>query len=71
MAILYISDDLPSVADICHHIAILHEGEIVELDSTERIFSAPQHPYTRRLIAALPARLALHAPRVGAVTSGL
>jgi ABC-type dipeptide/oligopeptide/nickel transport system ATPase component len=71
MAILYISHDLPSVADICHRIAILHEGEIVELDSTERIFSAPQHPYTRRLIAALPARLALSAARVSAATSGL
>jgi ABC-type dipeptide/oligopeptide/nickel transport system ATPase component len=71
MAILYISHDLPSVADICHRIAILHEGEIVELDSTERIFNAPQHPYTRRLIAALPARLALHAARVSAATSGL
>jgi ABC-type dipeptide/oligopeptide/nickel transport system ATPase component len=71
MAILYISHDLPSVADICHRIAILHEGEIVELDSTERIFNAPQHPYTRRLIAALPARLALNAARVSAATSGL
>ena len=71
MAILYISHDLPSVADICHRIAILHEGEIVELDSTERIFRAPQHPYTRRLIAALPARLALNAPCVSAATSGL
>jgi ABC-type glutathione transport system ATPase component len=71
MAILYISHDLPSVADICHRIAILHEGEIVELDSTERIFGAPQHPYTRRLIAALPVRLGLHAARVSAATSGL
>ena len=71
MAILYISHDLPSVADICHRIAILHEGEIVELDSTERIFSAPQHPYTRKLIAALPARLGLNAPRVSAATSAL
>lgn len=71
MAILYISHDLPSVADICHRIAILHEGEIVELDSTERIFGAPQHPYTRRLIAALPARLAMNALRVSVATSGL
>jgi len=71
MAILYISHDLPSVADICHRIAILHEGEIVELDSTERIFSAPQHPYTRKLIAALPARLGLKLHRVSVATSGL
>ncbi len=55
MGILYISHDLPSVAGICHRIAILHEGEIVECAPAERIFTSPQHPYTQRLIAALPA----------------
>jgi ABC-type dipeptide/oligopeptide/nickel transport system ATPase component len=54
MAILYISHDLPSVAEICHRIAILHEGEIVECGTTEQIFASPQHEYTRRLMAALP-----------------
>ena len=54
MSILYISHDLPSVAGICHRIAILHEGEIVECAPAERIFTSPRHPYTQRLIAALP-----------------
>jgi peptide/nickel transport system ATP-binding protein len=54
MAILYISHDLASVADICDRIAILHQGEIVECGVTEQIFSSPQHDYTRRLMAALP-----------------
>jgi ABC-type glutathione transport system ATPase component len=54
MSILYISHDLPSVAEICQRIAILHEGEIVESGPTEQIFNAPADPYTRRLIAALP-----------------
>jgi ABC-type dipeptide/oligopeptide/nickel transport system ATPase component len=54
MSILYISHDLPSVAGICHRVAILHEGEIVECDSVERIFTKPQHAYTRRLVASLP-----------------
>jgi len=54
MSILYISHDLPSVAGICQRIAILHQGEIVESGVTEQIFSAPEHPYTRRLMAALP-----------------
>src|SRR6266852_1081393 len=71
MAILYISHDLPSVAGICHRIAILHEGQIVECGATERIFADPQHPYTGRLIAALPARLGLKVPRVSVATSGL
>jgi peptide/nickel transport system ATP-binding protein len=54
MSILYISHDLPSVAGICQRIAILHEGQIVECGPTEQIFTAPEHPYTRRLMSALP-----------------
>ncbi len=54
MSILYISHDLPSVAGICQRIAILHEGQIVELGATEQIFTAPVHAYTRRLMSALP-----------------
>ena len=54
MSILYISHDLPSVAGICQRIAILHEGQIVESGPTRQIFTAPVHPYTQRLMAALP-----------------
>jgi peptide/nickel transport system ATP-binding protein len=54
MAILYISHDLLSIASICHRVAILHQGEIVECAKVEQIFGAPQHAYTRQLIAALP-----------------
>lgn len=54
MAILYISHDLLSVAALCHRIAILRDGEIVECDAPNAIFDSPRHPYTRRLIAALP-----------------
>lgn len=54
MAILYISHDLASVAGICDRIAILHEGQIVELGPTERVMTNPQHEYTQRLMAALP-----------------
>jgi ABC-type dipeptide/oligopeptide/nickel transport system ATPase component len=58
-AILYISHDLLSVASICHRVAILHEGDIVESGSTENILEAPQHPYAQKLIAALPQRPAV------------
>jgi ABC-type dipeptide/oligopeptide/nickel transport system ATPase component len=54
MSIFYISHDLASVAGICDRIAILHQGLIVECDETERIFTQPQHEYTRQLMAALP-----------------
>jgi ABC-type dipeptide/oligopeptide/nickel transport system ATPase component len=54
MAVLYISHDLLSVSALCHRVAILHEGQIVECGPTEQIFRDPQHAYTRRLIEALP-----------------
>ena len=54
MAILYISHDLASVAGICDRIAILHEGQIVESGTTERVLSNPRHEYTQRLMAAMP-----------------
>ncbi len=55
-AILFISHDLLSVAALCRRIAILNQGEIVECDSPEKIFHRASHPYTRRLVAALPQR---------------
>jgi ABC-type dipeptide/oligopeptide/nickel transport system ATPase component len=54
MAILYISHDLASVAGICDRIAILHQGQIVELGTTEQVLTSPSHEYTQRLMAALP-----------------
>ena len=54
MAILYISHDLLSVATLCHRVAILHDGQIVEIGKPEQVFRSPQHPYTQKLVAALP-----------------
>ena len=56
MAILYISHDLLSVATLCHRIAILNAGKIIESGTPQEIFNSPRHEYTRSLIAALPAR---------------
>lgn len=71
MGLLYISHDLISVASICHRIAILHQGEIVECSKSEDIFQNPQHPYTRQLIAALPHRpVTLKASLASAASSG-
>jgi ABC-type glutathione transport system ATPase component len=50
MAMLFISHDLRSVAAICDRVAILHEGEIVEMGASEQIFEKPRHPYTQRLL---------------------
>jgi ABC-type dipeptide/oligopeptide/nickel transport system ATPase component len=54
MAILYISHDLLSLATLCHRIAILYEGQIVESGSPNQIFGSPRHEYTQRLVDALP-----------------
>jgi peptide/nickel transport system ATP-binding protein len=54
IGILYISHDLASVAALCHRVAILHNGEIVECAATADLFRAPKHPYTQKLIAAIP-----------------
>jgi len=54
MAVLYISHDLLSVASLCHRIAILRRGQVVETDSREAIFHHPHHPYTQALIGAIP-----------------
>jgi peptide/nickel transport system ATP-binding protein len=54
IAILYISHDLASVASLCHRVAILHEGAIVECDSIDEVFLNPRSGYTKRLISAIP-----------------
>lgn len=55
ISILYVSHDLASVAALCHRVAILHQGSIVECGDTQAVFRAPSHPYTRALIEAVPA----------------
>lgn len=60
IAMLYISHDLLSVASLCHRVAILREGQIVEQGPTATLFRSPQHVYTRQLLAALPGTPVLH-----------
>jgi ABC-type dipeptide/oligopeptide/nickel transport system ATPase component len=54
MSILFISHDLLFASTLCHRIAILHNGEIVECDTPRRIFFHPAHPFTEQLVSALP-----------------
>ena len=52
--ILLISHDLSSLGAIADRVIVLHEGGIVEAGSTAEVLGAPQHPYTRRLLDAIP-----------------
>jgi peptide/nickel transport system ATP-binding protein len=52
-AVLYISHDLASVASICHRIAVLRHGEIVECGSRDDLLLRPEHPYTQQLLSSV------------------
>src|SRR5262245_2442550 len=54
MAILLITHDLGVVAELCHRVAIIYAGRIVEVAPAARIFAEPLHPYTRSLLRCLP-----------------
>ena len=54
MAILFITHDLGIVRKIADHVCVMNHGRIVEAAPVAEIFAAPQHPYTRELIAAQP-----------------
>jgi peptide/nickel transport system ATP-binding protein/oligopeptide transport system ATP-binding protein len=50
IAMLFITHDLRVARYLCDQIAVMHFGKIVEVGSTEEIFTAPKHAYTRKLL---------------------
>ncbi|MEZ2129713.1 MULTISPECIES: dipeptide ABC transporter ATP-binding protein [unclassified Sinorhizobium] len=63
LSMLFISHDLGVVQHMSHRIVVMKDGEIVETGPVESLFDDPRHPYTRDLIAAVPALSAeLRAP---------
>ena len=54
LAVLYISHDIATVGYICNHVAVMYLGRIVEEGKAEDILAQPLHPYTQRLMAAVP-----------------
>ncbi len=54
MSLLFITHDLGIVRKIAQRVCVMKDGKIVEQGTVERVFSAPEHPYTRALLAAEP-----------------
>lgn len=54
LAIVLVSHDLAVVRQVCDRVVVLNDGEIVEQGPRSQIFGAPEHPFTRALLAAVP-----------------
>jgi peptide/nickel transport system ATP-binding protein len=54
VAALYVSHDLAVVATVAHRVAVMYSGRVVELGSAAELFGSSAHPYTQRLVGAIP-----------------
>jgi peptide/nickel transport system ATP-binding protein/peptide/nickel transport system permease protein len=53
-SLLFITHDFGVVSEVCHRVAVMYAGRIVEMGPTEAVLKSPAHPYTERLIACVP-----------------
>ena len=53
-AIILITHNMGIVADLADRVAVMFEGKLVEESTVEKLFSSPEHPYTQKLLAAVP-----------------
>jgi peptide/nickel transport system ATP-binding protein len=68
LTLVFVSHDLSVVRHLCQRVAVMRDGEVVEIGPTERVYEQPEHPYTQRLVAAIPS---LERALAGATTTDL
>ncbi|OZI34672.1 microcin ABC transporter ATP-binding protein [Bordetella genomosp. 10] len=56
LSLLFITHDLRVAARVCDRVAVMRQGEVVELGLVGQVFGAPSHPYSKALLAAVPGR---------------
>lgn len=66
MAVLIITHDLGVVAEIADRVVVMENGVLVEAGTVREVYKNPQHPYTKKLIAAAPGKGEMHQPLKGA-----
>ncbi|WP_421849778.1 dipeptide ABC transporter ATP-binding protein [Oricola sp.] len=54
LTMLFISHDLPVVRQMCDRVGVMKQGQLIEVQDTESLFKAPQHPYTAELLELMP-----------------
>lgn len=54
LSLVFVSHDMAVIRHLCSRVVVLYRGRVVEEGPTPQVFSAPQHPYTKTLLAAVP-----------------
>lgn len=54
LTVLFITHDLGVIAQLCDRVMVMYAGAVVELSPVDALFHSPAHPYTRKLLAAVP-----------------
>jgi oligopeptide/dipeptide ABC transporter ATP-binding protein len=79
LAVVLVTHDLGVVAEVCDSVVVMYGGQVAEYGPIDRVYNAPQHPYTQRLLEAFPdlnrpgdslAAIPGHPPRLNALPPG-
>ncbi len=68
LTLVFVSHDLSVVRHLCDRVAVMRDGQVVETGATRELYESPQHPYTQRLLRAVPT---MHKALAGAGTAAL